>query len=114
MPLPRADDELRDLCEAVNDMARRLAAFQDELQRNERLRVLGQFSGGLAHQLRNAAAGAKLAVELFLAENPTADPEPSNGWRLRQLARIEGNLKQFLAPGQAAGRACGSRVTSAC
>jgi signal transduction histidine kinase len=99
MPLPAAHDELRDLCEAVNDMARRLAAFQDELQQSERLRVLGQFSGGLAHQLRNAAAGAKLAVELFLAENPAADPEPLRV-ALRQLARIESNLKQFLALGK--------------
>ena len=99
MPVHGADDELRDLCEAVNDMARRLAAFQDELQRNERLQVLGQFSGGLAHQLRNAASGAKLAVELFLAENPSADPEPLRV-ALRQLARIEANLKQFLALGK--------------
>lgn len=99
MPLPTANDELRDLCEAVNDMARRLAAFQDELQQTERLKVLGQFSGGLAHQLRNAAAGAKLAVELFLAENPSADPEPLRV-ALRQLARIEANLRQFLAMGK--------------
>ncbi len=99
MPVPRSDDELRDLCDSVNDMARRLAAFQEELQRDERLRVLGQFSGGLAHQLRNAAAGAKLAVELFLTENPTADPEPLRV-ALRQLARIESNLRQFLALGK--------------
>jgi signal transduction histidine kinase len=99
MPVPKGNDELRDLCEAVNDMARRLAAFQEELQRDERLRVLGQFSGGLAHQLRNAAAGAKLALELFLAENPTADPEPIRV-ALRQLARIESNLRQFLALGK--------------
>ncbi|MBN9120378.1 MAG: sigma 54-interacting transcriptional regulator, partial [Planctomycetes bacterium] len=99
MPVSGGADELRDLCESVNDMARRLAAFQDELQRSERLRVLGQFSGGLAHQLRNAAGGARLAVELFLAENPTADPEPLRV-ALRQLARIESNLKQFLALGK--------------
>ncbi len=99
MLVPAANDELRDLCEAVNDMARRLAAFQDELQQSERLKLLGQFSGGLAHQLRNAAAGAKLAVELFLTENPSADPEPLRV-ALRQLARIEANLKQFLALGK--------------
>jgi signal transduction histidine kinase len=99
MPVPRSNDELRDLCEAVNDMARRLAAFRDELQRTERLRVLGQFSGGLAHQLRNAAAGAKLALELYLQENPTADPEPLEV-ALRQLARIEANLRQFLDLGK--------------
>ncbi len=99
MAVVGGDDELRDLCEAVNDMARRLAAFQDELQRSERLQVLGQFSGGLAHQLRNAAAGARLAVEVFLTENPSADPEPLRV-ALRQLARIESNLKQFLALGK--------------
>ena len=99
MPLPRTDDELRDLGGSVNDMAHRLADYRDALQRTERLRVLGQFSGGLAHQLRNAAAGAKLAVELFLAENPTADPEPL-AVALRQLARIESNLRQFLDLGK--------------
>ena len=99
MPLPNADDELRDLCRSVNDMARRLAEFQEARQRTERLRVLGQFSGGLAHQLRNAATGARLAVELFLAENPTTDPEPLTV-ALRQLARIEANLRQFLDLGK--------------
>src|SRR5439155_5097314 len=99
LPLPMADDELTDLCKSVNDMARRLAEFQEASQLNERLRVLGQFSGGLAHQLRNAAAGAKLAVELFLAENPGADPEPLRV-ALRQLARIESNLRQFLDLGK--------------
>lgn len=99
VPVRGGNDELRDLGNAVNDMARQLAAFQDEVQRNERLGVLGQFSGGLAHQLRNAAAGARLAVELFLAENPAADPEPLQV-ALRQLARIESNLRQFLALGK--------------
>ena len=99
MPIPAANDELRDLCNSVNDMAHRLAAFQNELQQTERLRLLGQFSGGLAHQLRNAAAGAKLAVELFLAENATTDPEPLRV-ALRQLARIETNLRQFLDLGK--------------
>lgn len=99
MPVPAPDDELRDLCESVNDMARRLAAFQEELQRSERLRVLGQFSGGLAHQLRNAATGAKLAVELYLQENRGADPEPLHV-ALRQLSRIEANIRQFLELGK--------------
>jgi signal transduction histidine kinase len=80
-------------------MAGQLADYRDALARAERLKVLGQFSGGLAHQLRNAAAGAKLAVELFLAENPAADPEPLRV-ALRQLARIEANLRQFLTLGK--------------
>lgn len=99
MPLPRTRDELNDLCRSVNDMARRLAEFQDQMQRSERLRVLGQFSGGLAHQMRNAAAGAKLSIELFLAENPRVDAEPLEV-ALRQLVRIEGTLRQFLDLGK--------------
>jgi signal transduction histidine kinase len=99
VPVPRPADEVADLYRAVNAMAGQLADYRDALARAERLRVLGQFSGGLAHQLRNAAAGAKLAIELFLTENPDADPEPLRV-ALRQLARIEGNLRQFLTLGK--------------
>jgi len=140
LPLPSRSDELDDLAGSVNDMARRLAEFQTALQQTERLRVLGQFSGGLAHQLRNAAAGARLAVQLYMADvfqpsplegeggaqhrvrgsenaiHPSPRPEagrpsPSRGEgdipdreplevALRQLARIESNLQQFLSLGK--------------
>jgi len=99
VPVPGPADEVADLYRAVNAMAGQLAEYRDALSRAERLRVLGQFAGGLAHQLRNAAAGAKLSIELFLAENPAADPEPLRV-ALRQLARIETNLRQFLTVGK--------------
>jgi signal transduction histidine kinase len=82
-------------------MARRLAEYQTALQQTERLRVLGQFSGGLAHQLRNAAAGARLAVQLYLADDRPTDREPLEV-ALRQLARMESNLQQFLSLGKPA------------
>ena len=101
-PVPRAgswqDDEIVDLARSVNEMADRLAASEAALRATERLRVLGQFSGGLAHQLRNAAAGARLAIELHAIECP-ADPE-SLGVALRQLTRMETNLRQFLDLGK--------------
>lgn len=99
LPLPRTDDEVRDLYRSVNDMARRLAEYRDALQRDERLKVLGQFSGGLAHQLRNAATGAKLAVELHAADC-RADDRESLDVAIRQLDRIEANLRQFLDLGK--------------
>ena len=99
VPVSGPADEVADLFRAVNAMADQLADYRDALGRAERLKLLGQFSGGLAHQLRNAAAGAKLSIELFLAENPAADPEPLRV-ALRQLARIEANLRQFLALGK--------------
>ncbi len=93
------DDELRDLAKSIGDMARQLAAFEQRSKGTERLRVLGQFSGGLAHQLRNAAAGAKLAVQLHQKEHRTESRE-SLDVALRQLARIEMNLSQFLMLGK--------------
>jgi signal transduction histidine kinase len=99
IPLPAADDEVRDLVVSVNEMSRKLAEYQTALRQTERLRVLGQFSGGLAHQLRNAAGGARLAVQLYLNESPPGDVEPLNV-ALRQLARMETNLRQFLDLGR--------------
>ncbi len=95
---PGPDDEVSDLANAVNHLAERLSEYERQLQQTERLRVLGQFSGGLAHQLRNAAGGARLAVQLYLAD-PTDDREPLEV-ALRQLARIEANLSQFLTLGK--------------
>ncbi len=99
-PSAGANDELRDLADSIGEMARKLAAFEEQSKQTERLRILGQFSGGLAHQLRNAAAGAKLAIQLHLKEEP-ADREPLDV-ALRQLARIEMSLSQFLALGKPA------------
>jgi signal transduction histidine kinase len=103
MRLPRRDDELRDLGRSVNEMAERLARLQEAVQRTERLRLLGQVSGGLAHHLRNGVTGARLAVQLHLREHeawqqgngPPPDPE-ALAVALRQLTLVENNLKRFL------------------
>jgi signal transduction histidine kinase len=97
--VPGPDDELADLARAVNDMARRLDEYQARLKEGERMRVIGQFAGGLAHQIRNAATGARLAVEVFERESPPTDPEPLRVAR-QQLARIETGVKQFLDLGR--------------
>lgn len=100
MALPNRNDELRDLACSVNEMAGRLAQLQEAVKKNERLRLLGQVSGGLAHQLRNGVAGARLAVQLHAGEcNGRADPE-SLEVALRQLALVEANLKRFLDLGR--------------
>lgn len=99
--VPRADDELRDLTVSVNELCAKLSEYEHVLKQTERLRVLGQFSGGLAHQLRNAATGAKLAVQLYRSEHVAAGGE-SLDVALRQLARIESTLQQFLSLGRPA------------
>lgn len=99
MPLPRQNDEMRDLAQSVNEMAERLAKFQETVQKSERLRLLGQVSGGLAHQLRNSVTGAKLALQLHLADCSQSDDE-SLQVTLRQLNLMEANLRRFMNLGK--------------
>ena len=100
MPLPRRNDELRDLAGSINDMAQRLAQLQETVLRSERLRLLGQVSGGLAHQLRNAVTGANLAVQMHARECPVGTQDESLAVALRQLTLVEMHLKRFLNLGK--------------
>jgi signal transduction histidine kinase len=116
MPLPRRNDELRDLSRSVNEMAQQLAHLQEAMQRSERLRLLGQVSGGLVHQLRNSLTGVRLAVQLH-ARECTAHRAPHSAQEelasdtdtepldvaLRQLALLETHLKRFLDLGRSDG-----------
>ena len=100
MPLPGRDDEIRDLTRSVNEMAQRLAQFQETARRTERLRLLGQVSGGLAHQLRNGLAGARLAVQLFARECAGRVDTSALDVALRQMTLLETHLKRFLDLGR--------------
>jgi signal transduction histidine kinase len=102
MPLPGRDDEIRDLARSVNEMAQQLVQLQQTVQKTERLRLLGQVSGGLAHQLRNGLTGARLAVQLHTrACSPQAGDGASLEVALRQLNLLEVHLKRFLDLGRA-------------
>ena len=100
MPLPARNDEIRDLTRSVNEMAQRLAQFQETARRAERFRLLGQVSGGLAHQLRNGLTGARLAVQLFARECAGRVDTAALDVALRQLTLLETHLKRFLDLGR--------------
>jgi signal transduction histidine kinase len=100
MPVPGNQDEIRDLSVSVNEMAQRLAQFQDTALRTERLRLLGQVGGGLAHQLRNGLTGAKLALQLFLREQQGQVDTSALDVALRQLTIQEAHLQRFLQLGR--------------
>jgi signal transduction histidine kinase len=100
MPLPGRDDEIRDLARSVNEMAQQLAKFQETVQRTERLRLLGQVSGGLAHQLRNGMTGVRLAVQLYVKESAGQTDTAALAVALRQLTLLETHLKRFLELGR--------------
>ena len=77
--LKAAEEALRqsneELERRVAERGRALAAAQGELLRKERLAVLGQLAGGVAHQIRNPLAIIKNAsYVLEKAIGPTADP----------------------------------------
>jgi signal transduction histidine kinase len=100
VPLPQRNDEIRDLAQSINEMAERLAQFQETTKRSERLRLLGQVGGGLAHQLRNGLTGVRLAVQLFLRECAEQTDTSALDVALRQLTLLEANLKRFLDLGR--------------
>jgi signal transduction histidine kinase len=99
LPLPRRNDELRDLAGGINRLARQLAEMRQAISRAERFALLGQLSGGLAHHLRNDITGARLAVQLHQRSGCHADDE-SLAVALRQLQLTEQHLQQFLSAGQ--------------
>jgi signal transduction histidine kinase len=99
LALAGGNDEIRDLGRSINDMAEQLARLQQAIEKQERLRLLGQVSGGLAHQLRNGVTGAVLAVQLHARDCAGGDGEALKV-ALRQLALVEANLKRFLDLGR--------------
>lgn len=100
LPLPDRDDEVRDLARAINDMAARLAQFERQVRRSEQLRTLGQLGGGLAHQLRNSATGARMALDVYRRRHADDPPHEALAIVDRQLSLIEAYLQRLLALGR--------------
>ncbi len=96
MSLSRRNDEMLDLGQSINRMAAMLTRFEEEVRRNEQLRTLGQVSGGIAHQLRNAATGCRMALDLHRRECPVVEAGGTLDVAKRQLALMERYLQQFL------------------
>lgn len=95
-----ADDELRDLIRGVNEMSARLAELQTRIERDERARLLAQFTGGLAHHFRNAIAGARLALEIHRKRCALTATDESLDVALRQLLLVEQQVRGVLTLGR--------------
>ncbi|MFM8219259.1 MAG: ATP-binding protein [Planctomycetaceae bacterium] len=100
IPPQGADDELRDLEVGVNRMAERLRELQAAISVGERQRVLAQLAGGLAHQLRNAATGARLALQLHAQRCRPGGADRSLEVALRQLSLLEMQVRGLLSLGK--------------
>ncbi len=94
------DDEIRDLALSINRMTETLGQYEQSVRRNERLRTLGQLGAGMAHQLRNSATGAWMAVDLHQRECPGGAESRSLEMAIRQLRLMESYLQRFLTLGR--------------
>lgn len=101
-PPPR-NDELRDLALAVNQMADMLRQYELDIRRNERMRALAQLSGGIAHQLRNAATGCRMALDIHATECGEGPTSESLAVAKRQLVLMEQYVQRFLTLGKPPG-----------
>lgn len=99
-PLPAIDDELRDLSAAVNRTAAMLAEFEQQVRRSEQMRTLSIVGASIAHQLRNAVTGCRMALDLHATECRTADDEECLVVAKRQLKLMESQLQRFLRIGK--------------
>jgi signal transduction histidine kinase len=107
VPLPPRDDEIRDLAVAVNRMTGQLTGYEEKTRQSERLRALGTLGGGIAHQIRNAATGCRIALDLHGRDCPvaaTGTVEEPLSVAVRQLELIETHVQRFLALGRPAVR----------
>ena len=99
LPLESRHDELQELSRSVNQMSRQLQEMRDTIRQTEQTRLLGQLAGGLAHQLRNAITGAKLAVQIHAKRCPLQD-EDSLDVAQRQLELTEEQIRGLLSVGK--------------
>lgn len=101
--VPQLDDESRDLALAVNRAAARLAEYEEEVRSTERLKTLATLGAGMAHEVRNAATGCRMAIDLHDEEcNASTSGRETLDVAKRQLGLIEGRLKQYLSVGKGA------------
>jgi signal transduction histidine kinase len=99
--IPERNDEIRDLVVSINRMTAMLARYEEEVRRSERLRTLGQLGGGIAHQIRNAVTGCRMALDLH--RRGCASPGVADDTldvATRQLELIERYLQRFLTLGR--------------
>lgn len=99
IPVPKRNDEIRDLIISINELAKLISAYEADVRASERLRTLGQLGAGMAHQLRNSVTGCQLALDLHSRDCPRTNDETWNVAN-QQLKLMEEYLNRFLSIGR--------------
>ena len=92
-------DELDALTQSAGSLLIQLSELQRQIRHTEQIRLLAQLAGGLAHQLRNAVTGARLAVQLHQRRCAISDDE-SLSVALQQLTLTEQQVRGLLTLGR--------------
>ena len=101
LDVPQRRDEIRELVLAINRMAELLAGYEQEVRRRERLQTLGQLGSSMAHQIRNAATGCRMAIDLHRQQLPDSYRDTEDlRLAIEQLERVENYLERFLRLGR--------------
>jgi len=100
MKLPAADDEVRDLAVAINQAADRLTMYEQQVRTAEQARTVALLGVGLAHELRNAATGCLMAIDLHTEACGACGDDESLAVAKRQLRLMESQLQRFLKTGK--------------
>jgi signal transduction histidine kinase len=108
--LPAVNDEIRDLAEAVNRTATMLAEYERQVRRAEQMRTVAQVGAGLAHELRNAATGCRMAVDLHAEACRCGEDAESLTVARRQLRLMETQLQRFMQLGRRQEHAAWRRI----
>ncbi|MFQ5733585.1 MAG: PAS domain-containing sensor histidine kinase, partial [Planctomycetaceae bacterium] len=95
----RTRDEIFELVNSINRMSGKLRELEETIRQTERARLLGQLAGGLAHQLRNAITGTRLAVQIH-QRRCDGEPDESLDVALQELAVTEEHVKRLLSVGK--------------
>lgn len=98
--LPATNDELRDLSVAVNRTAQMLADYRDQVRHAERMRTVAMLGAGLAHEIRNAATGCRMALDVHAENCNTAVNAESLDVAKHQVRLMESQLQRFLQVGK--------------
>jgi nitrogen-specific signal transduction histidine kinase len=80
-------------------MAEQLKALWDKLKTQQNERMLHQLAGGMAHQLRNTMAGARMALELQ-TRSKSPDNQAGIEVALREIMQAEDYIRRLLLVGQ--------------
>ncbi|MFO0977787.1 MAG: HAMP domain-containing sensor histidine kinase [Planctomycetaceae bacterium] len=94
LPIER-DDELGHLAGSINQMALDLQRKTQQIRSTERMAAMSQLAAGLAHQLRNAIMGARLAIQLH-SRRCQHDDRASLEVAIRQLTLTESHIRGLL------------------